>query len=319
MDTLRTAVVGAGMMGRHHVRILSQMRDVDLLWVVDPDLDAAHALADAHGAAAVADLDDLGDVDAAVVAVPTEHHVAVATELVSRGVSVMVEKPLALTPDECREIVAAADAAGVTLAVGHVERFNAPMRLLQSMELEPAFMQFERLSPFTPRIKTNVISDLMVHDLDLACVLAGGPPTRVEASAVSVFTGDPDIASALLEFDGGCIAVLSASRATQDKVRRVTISEKERFIVADCLRQDVSVKRETTVEFPEDKPNLYRQANVVEVPYLDRSGEPLTLELADFVDAVREGRAPQVTGEDGLRAVELVVAVERAAGAPLGA
>ncbi len=313
---LRAAVIGAGMMGRHHVRILGAMKGVELVAVVDADLDRATSFAEAHGARAFATVDEVPDVDIAVVAVPTEAHVPVAEMLMTRGVSLLIEKPLAGTHEEAERLVAAAEAAGVTLAVGHVERFNPVVRFLASMPLEPRFMQFERLSPFTPRITTSVVSDLMIHDLDLACFLAGEDPVRVEAVGTAVFSEAADIAAALLEFPSGCVASISASRATQDKVRRISVTESERFILADCLRQDVSVKRETTVEFPSSEPNLYRQANVVEIPYLDRGGEPLALELTDFVGAVRDRRPPQVTGADGLRAVELAEAVERATGAP---
>ncbi|MHB9005149.1 MAG: Gfo/Idh/MocA family protein, partial [Coriobacteriia bacterium] len=187
------------------------------------------------------------------------------------------------------------------------------VRFLSGVSMQPRHIHFERLSPFTPRITSSVISDLMVHDLDLACELMGAEPVRVQASTVSVFTELPDIATAILEFPDGSVVSLSASRATQDKVRRIEISSADRYIVADCLRQDVQIKRETEVEFSESEPNLYRQASVIEIPYLDRSGEPLTLEVADFVRAVREGTKPTVDGEAGLRAVRLAIAVEEAA------
>ena len=311
---LRAAVIGAGMMGRHHVRILGGMGDVELVGVVDADAEGARGRMGTVAAPVVGSISDLPAVDIAVVALPTEAHVDAALELISRGVHVLVEKPLALTEGEARRIVDAARDAGVTLAVGHVERFNPVVRFLRALPMTPKHVAFERMSPFTPRITSNVISDLMVHDLDLACEFCGGEPVRVEAVATPVFTEMPDIASALLEFASGAIVTLSASRATQDKVRRISISEADRYIVADCLRQDLQVKRETTVEFADDEPNLYRQANVVEIPYLDRSGEPLALQMRDFVDAVVEKRQPTVTGEHGLRAVRLVEAAEKAAG-----
>lgn len=314
MRELRAAVIGVGAMGRHHVRILGGMRGVSLDWVVDRDTARAAELAGPWGAGVLDSVAKLPEIDIAVVAVPTELHHAIATELMERGVSVLVEKPLAFTVAEAADLVGVAKKKHVTLAVGHVERFNAVVRTLAAMKLEPAFLQFERLSPFTPRITSNVVSDLMVHDLDLACMLVGARPVRVEAAAVTVFSDSADIATAVLEFPNGAIASLSASRATQDKVRQIHITERERYIVADCLRQDILVKRETSVEFPPSEPNLYRQANIVEIPYLDRSGEPLTLELTDFVQAVRQKRRPTVSGEDGLRAVEVVAEVERAAG-----
>lgn len=311
---LRAAVVGAGMMGRHHVRILGGMAGIDLVGVVDADVEGARARMGGVNAPVFDTIDHLPDVDIAVVALPTEAHVDAALALIGRGVHVLVEKPLALTAGDAERIVEAARDAGVALAVGHVERFNPVVRFLRSLPMTPKHIAFERMSPFTPRITSSVISDLMVHDLDLACELCGGEPVRTAAVATPVFTRMPDIASALLEFENGAIVTLSASRATQDKVRRISISEADRYIVADCLRQDVQIKRETTVEFAENEPNLYRQANVVEIPYLDRSGEPLALQMQDFVAAVTEKRQPTVTGEHGLRAVRLADAVERAAG-----
>lgn len=314
MRELRAAVVGVGAMGRHHVRILGGMRGVRLGYVVDRDTVRAAELAEPWGAAVLDSVAKLPEIDIAVVAVPTELHHPIATELMERGVSVLVEKPLAFTVDEAADLVRLAKRQKVTLAVGHVERFNAVVRTLAGMKLEPQFLQFERLSPFTPRITSSVVSDLMVHDLDLACMLAGARPVRVEAAAVKVFSDSADVATAILEFPNGAIACLSASRATQDKVRQINVTERERYIVADCLRQEIVIKRETSVEFPPSEPNLYRQANIVEIPYLDRTGEPLTLELTDFVTAVRQHRRPAVSGEEGLRAVEVVTDVERAAG-----
>lgn len=313
MDRLRAAVIGAGNMGRHHIRILDSMADVDLVSVVDPDTERAAQQA-AGRCPVVASLAELPEVDVAVIATPTAHHVDVALDLIGRGAHVLIEKPLAQTPDEAQRIVEAAEAAGVTLAVGHVERFNAAVGVVASLVNEPLMIAFERLSPFTPRIKDSVVFDLMVHDLDLACWIAGEYPSRVEAVGRSVFSDSFDVAGALLEFPGGCVASLQSSRATQDKVRRISVSERERFIVADSVRQDVSIKREATVDYSEvEGPMAYRQASVVEIPYLDRSGEPLGRELRDFVDAVREGREPMVTGAAGLAAVKLAYEVEAAA------
>jgi len=314
VKTVRAAVIGAGNMGRHHVRILNSLQGVDVVAVVDRDIGRAETIARPFGHAVLDDIELLPEIDVAVVATPTESHLPVASALLRRGVSVMVEKPLALTVEEGEQLVCIAREEGVILAVGHVERFNPVVRFLLSIELKPAFIQFERMSPFTPRITSNVISDLMVHDLDLACALAGGEPARLEAMAQSVFTDTPDIASALLEFPNNTVVSVTASRATQDKVRRIAITESERYIVADCLRQDISVKRETTVEYPASEPGLYRQANVVEIPYLDRSGEPLAREVEDFIDAFRSRSRPTVDGEDGLRALKLVAAVEAAVG-----
>lgn len=313
MKALRAAVLGAGNMGRHHARILGAMNGVELVAVLDPDIQRALSLAETLGCRAVDALEDLPEVDLAVVAVPTQSHAEVGTALLARGVSLLVEKPLALNPVDAALLVDAAAAAGVVLAVGHVERFNPAVALLASMNLKPRLMQFERLSPYTPRIQESIVFDLMVHDLDLACLLAGGAPSRVVAAGAAVFSDTLDVASAVLEFPGGCVASLQASRVTQDKVRRIAISEDDRFLQADCLRQDVGIKREVISEYPAGEAGLYRQASVVEIPYIDRRGEPLLLELQDFVSAVRDGRSPRVSGQAGLMSVQLAYEVEAAA------
>jgi UDP-N-acetylglucosamine 3-dehydrogenase len=317
MGTLRAAVVGAGNMGRHHIRILGAMPDVDLVAVVDPDGDRALPHAAAAGTTVVASLEQLPPVDIAVIATPTDTHLELAGELMHRGTHVLVEKPLAGDPEDAAKLVEIAAANGVVLAVGHVERFNAAVNLVAKLVTEPLMVSFERLSPYTPRIKDSIVFDLMVHDLDLACWLAGGYPVSIAAAGHTVFSDTFDVCSAVLGFENGCVVTLQSSRVTQDKVRRICVSERDRFIVADSVRQDVSLKREVEVEFSDEGGSgAYRQANVVEVPYLDRSGEPLARELRDFVDAVREGRQPLVSGESGLMAVKLAYEVERAARRP---
>jgi len=312
--SIRAAVIGAGNMGRHHVRILAGMADVDLIAVVDPGIDPATSTFPLDASRHLASIDDLPELDFAVIATPTQAHVDIACELASRGVHLLIEKPLAESPAEAARIVAAAEAAGVTLAVGHVERFNPAVRMIAKLATDPRLVQFERLSPYTPRIRDSVVFDLMVHDLDLACWICGGTPTRVQASGTKVFSDSVDVASAILEFPGGVIASLETSRVTQDKVRRIAISEPDRYLVADSIRQDLSMRRQTTVEFEETETPVYRQASVVEIPYVDRSGEPLAAELRDVLDAIRTSGTPTVTGRDGLRAVELAFAVEAVIG-----
>jgi predicted dehydrogenase len=308
---LRAAVVGAGNMGRHHIRLLGAMEGIELVAVVDADATRAASYADVHGALALTSIEQLPEIDLAVVAVPTEAHYEAALALLGQGVNLLVEKPLASSPEQADALVQAADAAGVVLAVGHVERFNPALRCLSSLVTEPLLMQFERLSPFTPRIHESIVFDLMVHDLDLACMMAGSFPTRVSAAGIKVFSDTLDVASAVLTFGDGCVASLLASRATQDKVRRVAISEKDRFVLADTLRQEVSIKRETTGSYADDA--AYSQASVIEIPYLDRRAEPLAVELADFVAAVRGEGPPAVDGRDGARIVALAHEVEAAA------
>jgi len=306
----KAAVIGSGNMGRHHIRILGTMPDIEFIGVVDPDIERALPHATAVGAPVLTTLGELPEIDLAVIATPTAYHTETALALIERGVHLLIEKPLADTVKDAERLVDAAECANTQLAVGHVERFNAAISVLAGLTESPVMLSFERLSPYTPRIKDSVVFDLMVHDLDLACWIAGGFPTHIEAVGAKVFSDTVDVASAVLGFENGCIASLQASRATQDKVRRISVAERNRFIVADTMRQEISIKRETTVEFGEH--GMYRQANMTEVPYIDRSGEPLARELRNFVDAVIGKAEPLVTGRDGLAAVRLAHAVEQA-------
>lgn len=312
MAKLRGAVIGAGNMGRHHVRIMGQHPDIDLIAVVDPDIERAMPLAKASGSTAIASIAELADIDLAIIATPTQFHVEAALELINRGVSVLIEKPLAESPEQAQRLVDAATAKGVTLAVGHVERFNPAVATLAHLISNPNMISIERLSPYTPRIHDSVIYDLAIHDVDLACWLAGGYPTKVAAAGTRVFSDTIDASSAVLTFESGCVVTLQTSRVTQDKVRKISVSENERYIVADTLRQDIEIKRQTQVSYEGEGDSLtFAQASVIEIPTLDRSGEPLRRELDDFVFAVIHKTRPTVSGEDGLAAVKLVHEIER--------
>jgi len=312
MSQLRGAVFGAGNMGRHHIRIMSQHPDVDLIAVVDPDTERAQALGEQWGAPAFSSVEEVPDIDVAIIVTPTQYHHQIALPLIERGVHLLIEKPLAATPDEAREIVEVAKAKGVKLAVGHVERFNPAIKSLSGLSKDPKMISIERLSPYTPRIKDSVIYDLTVHDVDLACWLAKSKPVKVNASGTKVFSDTIDSASTVIAFENGCIATIQTSRATQDKVRRITISEPERYFTADTLRQEVEIKREAEVSYIHDNDDvMFTQASVVEIPTLQKGGEPLRLEQDDLYDAILNDRDPLVSGEDGLRAVELVEQIEQ--------
>lgn len=308
---MRVVVVGAGAMGANHIRAAHLLPNVDLVAVVDPS-PSPRARQLAANVPILSGISELPDADFAVVATPTPSHHDVALGLIRKGLHVLIEKPLASTYQEAAAIHEAASAAGVSVGVGHIERFNPAFSTLKSLVSRPLMISFERLSPYTPRIGDSVVMDLMVHDLDLAVWLMGEMPTRVSASGAAIFSSDIDIASATLEFEKGGIVTLQASRATQDKVRRVSISEPDKYTIADSIRQDIQIKRETTVEFVgDDSGASYRQANIVEIPYLDRSGEPLLRQLEDFSQAIRDGRSPSVSIEAGMHAVKLALLVEQ--------
>jgi predicted dehydrogenase len=311
MTHLRGAVFGAGNMGRHHVRIMSQHPDVELVAVVDPDVDRAQPIAQQWNAPVYTSVDEVPEIDVAIVVVPTKYHAAVALPLIERGVNLLVEKPLAESPEVAQRIVNAANEKGIVLAVGHVERFNPAIQTLSKLSREPRMISIERLSPYTPRIQDSVVYDLTVHDVDLACWLAKGTPVHVQALGTKVFSETFDATSTILSFDNGCIATIQTSRVTQDKVRRITISEVDRYFIADTLRQEVEIKREAEVSYQRENDEItFTQASVVELPTLQKGGEPLRLEQDNFYDAVLGRGELLVSGDDGLRAVELVARIE---------
>lgn len=309
MSRLRAAVIGVGSMGRNHARILAGMKDIELVGVVDQDQDTCQKVASGCGTSAYIELETLPSVDFAVVAVPTSEHVPVAERLINAGVSVLVEKPLASTPEQAELLVKLAATKGVLLGVGHVERFNPVVTALANLTEAPRLIQISRLSPFTPRIRDSIVFDLMVHDIDIACMLAGNQPISVAAVGAKVYSEMADVASVLLTFPDGCIASVTSSRITQDKVRKISVSENDRYLEGDCLKQELSIKRETTAEYV---PNMgYRQASIVEIPYLDKGSEPLALELRNFADTLLGTASLRMDGKAGAAVVALTYDIER--------
>ena len=314
---LRFGVVGTGIMGSNHARIASQHRDVELVAVVDPDRERAERLASAYGAKPYADVSECTDLlDAAVVATPTEHHRDVGVALLDAGVHTLVEKPIAATTAEATDLIAAAERSGATLTVGHVERFNPAVLELDNLVREPLHITATRVSPYVERVTVGVVLDLMVHDLDIVTTLARGSVTRVQASTLTVRSDSEDLATALVEFDNGVSATLTASRIGQQKIRQLTITEPDDFVEVDLLRQAVTIHRVAHAEYLSSEGARYRQTGVVEIPFLEHRGEPLALELDEFVHAIAERRRPRVTGEDGRAALQLALDVVAAAGGP---
>lgn len=305
---LRLAVIGAGIMGANHARIGRQLRDASVTLVVDADPERAKVLARTCGAEASTDVADVtsGLVDAAVIACPTPLHAELATQVLAAGVPVLVEKPLAHDVDAAREIVELAEARGLTLMVGHVERFNPAVLELDNLVADLLHVDISRVSPYSPRVRDGVIADLMIHDADLALSLARSEVVGVSAVARTVRGDTEDLASALLTFANGVTASLTASRIGQNKIRQLTLTQQENFVTVDLLRQDVTVSRVDHSEYLSDEGRRYRQTGVIEVPFLEHRGEPLFIELEHFVSCVINAEQPRVSGRDGLAALELV-------------
>jgi predicted dehydrogenase len=305
-------------MGSNHARVLRSLPDVALTHVVDADPARGWAVAEQCGAAYAARVEDvLCVVDAAVVAVPTQHHLEVGTALLRAGVHVLMEKPIAAGVDEGTALVREAERAGVTLMVGHVERFNPAVLDLDGVVTDPLHIECKRLSPYTPRIADGVIKDLMIHDLDLVLALTDSPVASVSAVSRRLRSATEDHASVLMRFEGGTTATLTASRVGQQKIRQIEVVQPENFVHVDLLRQDISIHRVESAEFSPG--GGYTQTGVVQIPLLRHRGEPLALELSHFLECVRTGARPRVGGEDGLRALELAVRLTEAADASVPA
>ncbi len=319
MTPLPVAVVGAGHMGRHHVRIYSGMPGVKLVAVVDADLDRARALAEPLGVPAAESLHPgLGAVAAVSVAVPTTQHLAVARPLIERGLGVLIEKPLAPTGDEAAEIAELARRCGAIVQVGHTERFNPAVRAAERLGIRPQFVETHRISPFTFRsADVGVVLDMMIHDIDIVLHLLKRNVQHVHAVGVSVLSRHEDIANARVLFDGGAVGSLTASRLALKTERKLRIFSDNAYVSLDYqARHGIAITKDRNL----DVLKLARERNVEDLSQLAGMDfgkmvhvEPLTIENKDalrdeletFTDCVRHRKPPPVSADDGVRAVRL--------------
>ncbi len=294
---IRVAVIGVGHLGRHHARILAGMPGVQLRGIVDLNIERAQEIASACGTEVLTDLTLLpGVVDAVTIAVPTEAHLAVALPLVEAGVPVLVEKPLARSLADADLLLSAARDRGVMVAVGHTERFNPALVAARPHLGVPRFIEVHRLGTFPERsLDIDVVFDLMIHDLDVILSIVDSPLAAIDAVGVPVLTPRIDIANVRLRFASGCIANLTASRISRDRVRKIRMFQTDSYISVDYGAQELEVWR--LVRPRTGAPSIEGGKQAV------ANEEPLKRELADFVDALRTGRPPGVTGEDGRRAL----------------
>jgi predicted dehydrogenase len=307
---LRVAVVGVGHLGQHHARLLAAMEGVELVAVVDTKPGRAAAIAAQYGTDALLDAAALsGRVDAVTVAVPTGSHVAVALPFLERGVPVLVEKPLAASVAEADRLIEAAGRAGAMLAAGHTERFNPAVAAALPLVADPRFVEVHRLGTFPERsLDIDVIFDLMIHDLDLLLAAVGSDVVSVDAVGVHVLTPRTDIANARLRFASGCIANLTASRISRERVRKARFFQHDSYVAIDFAAQEVEVYRLVPPAAPARPGEPGRPA--IEGGKLEIGrDEPLRRELADFVEAVRARRPPAVTARAGRDALALATRI----------
>jgi UDP-N-acetylglucosamine 3-dehydrogenase len=301
---VRVGLVGAGIMGGHQARTARALPEVELAMVVDPDREKGRLLAEHVGAKYSADLDALpGAVDAVIVASPTLTHAAIGIALLEAGLDVLIEKPIAASVEEAKSLVAVAEARERVLMVGHVERFNPAVIELGRHVDGLIHVDVRRVGPFTSRVIGDVVLDLMIHDVDLVHSLVASELQEVAAITRRVRSDTEDIAACLLTFANGVSAALTASRVSQAKQRQIELTQRDNVVVADLLRQQVTIHRVEHAEYLDDGGARYRQSGVIEIPYLEQQGEPLSLQLRHFLDCVKTRKPPMVSGADGLAAL----------------
>lgn len=317
---LRVGVAGVGSLGFHHARILSDLPDVTLSGVYDVRPGRAHEVAVRVGAAVFPTLDGLLDsADAVVVAVPTSFHEEVAAAALSRGRSVLVEKPIAPTLQSADRILAAAEASGSLIQIGHVERFNPAVIAAGPFLDTPLFIESHRLARFSPRSTDVAVAlDLMIHDVDLAQSLVGGPVREITAVGVPVLTERADIANARLVFESGAVANLTASRISVERMRKLRIFQRSGYLSLDLaegrgeflrLRRGLpGLAGERPEAWPDGASEL---ARIVErIPIQGDGAEPLRRELENFRDSALGRASPAVSGQEGRAALQLILAIE---------
>ncbi|MSO55431.1 MAG: Gfo/Idh/MocA family oxidoreductase [Acidobacteria bacterium] len=304
--SVRVAVIGVGALGKHHARIFAEMPDVELAGIVDINEQRAREIAGLVNAPWVTSAAEvLGRVDAVTVAVPTEAHLSVAMPFLQRGTAVLVEKPLARDLGEAQQMLDAAAASGAVFGVGHTERYNPAVAAVRPLLDHPRFIEVHRLGTFPDRsLDIDVVFDLMIHDLDVVLSIVPSEVVAVDAVGVAVLTSRPDIANARLKFASGCIANITASRISKDRIRKIRIFQRDSYLSVDYAAQEV--ERWRLVKGDGGRPVI--DGGKLEIVH----EEPLRRELADFVAAVRDKRAPGVTGADGMRALELAQRITQA-------
>ncbi|MBW1671822.1 MAG: Gfo/Idh/MocA family oxidoreductase [Deltaproteobacteria bacterium] len=298
---IRTAVIGVGYLGRFHAQKYAQMEEVDLVGVVDISPERAQDVAREVGTRAYTDIHEIvGKIDAASVVVPTIHHHEVAKILLSRGIHCMLEKPISTTLEEADELISLAKEQSLILQVGHLERFNPAIKVLEAKVAHPLFIEAHRLSGFKDRATdVDVVLDLMIHDLEIILALVHSPLKEIRAVGVPVLTPKVDIANTRLIFENGCTANLTASRISLQDMRRIRVFQPGAYISADCAeRKSLVVTRDLSAG----------PMAAIRPEFKTHDGTDMLYdELKSFVRAVQGIEKPKVTGESGRRALKLAM------------
>jgi predicted dehydrogenase len=285
----RVAVVGAGQFGQNHIRVVRESPNAELTAIVDADRDKAP----------IQDHRELyGKVDAAIISAPTVFHTQIGCDLLSNGIDVLVEKPIAPDLTSADRLVETAERYGRILQVGHLERFNPVVLALERVATLPLFFEIHRMSVFSPRsLDVDVVLDLMIHDLDIVLALVKSPLEELRAAGVSILSSKVDIANVRLQFQDGCIANLTASRVSTERVRKLRLFQPQEYLSLDYARQDLAV-----FSVGQGQQIGFRQPAV-------EKGEPLKLQFESFLNCVETRQTPKLDGAIARRTLELALAI----------
>jgi predicted dehydrogenase len=298
--SVKVGVVGVGAIGRNHARIYASLESADLVAIYDANPEHARALAEEFGTVAVGSIGELVErVDAASVATPTVSHREIATMLLSAGKHVLVEKPISDSVDDAKAMIALAAEKGCILQVGHIERFNPVMSQLEARLNSPKFIECHRLSPFPQRsLDIGVVLDLMIHDLEIVLHLVNSPIATIDAVGIPVLTRREDIANARIRFENGCVANITASRISPERLRKIRVFQSDAYLSLDYQDQSGWIYRKDGMTIAKEE---------VEV----EKDEPLKCELAAFVECAARGEQPKVSGLQGAAALDVALEITR--------
>jgi len=302
---IRVGVIGVGSLGQWHARIYSEMDDVELAGVYDADKKRAREIAERYHTTAFKTMEELADVTEALnIVVPTDKHRTVAGLMIKKGRHVLVEKPIASSTEEAEELVELAQQNGVILQVGHVERFNPVLTVVNPAKHKPLYIEALRIAPYPPPrfgllprgTEVSVILDLMIHDLEIILHLVQSRVVDIRAVGVPILSKSEDISNVRLRFENGCIANVTASRISMEKQRKIRMFLPDSYVSLDYQEQTGKILRKKLLGIEKKEIPIHK-------------GEPLALELRAFVDCVRNRSAPVVSGEHAAEALKLAVAI----------
>src|SRR5574341_198333 len=321
MSRLKVAVIGVGHLGKEHARVYAELPDAELVGVVDINSKQAEKIAKQHNAARyfLNYKDVIDKVEAVSIAVPTRSHYAIAKEFLQHGVHVMIEKPMTGTVSEARELIGIGKAKGVVLQAGYIERFNPVIVAIKKLSINPKFIECHRLSPFTFRsADIGVVLDLMIHDIDIILHITGSSVKKFDAVGVSVISDKEDISNVRIQFQNGCVANITASRVSLTPMRKMRLFSEDSYISIDYQKKDALIYRKSP-ELRVKALNIsemdvstiadlksYVFGDLLKIEHIKMDDyEPLKKELESFVNCIVEHKEPVVSGEEGLRAIEV--------------